>query len=88
MEGLANPIEFETNEDGTIPAGAIHLAFYNEGSSEQMVGGVMQKVGPDAIVNGVKLKVGKATNFGFVGKPYRAIEYKTNGTTLYIRYTV
>lgn len=75
MGALADPIEFETTEDGTVPAGAIKISFYNDGTSV-------------AIVNGVRLKVGKATNFGFMGKPYRAIDYKTNGTTLFIRYTV
>ncbi|MEQ8624467.1 MAG: hypothetical protein RJQ00_06415 [Vicingaceae bacterium] len=75
MGAFADPIEFETTEDGTVPAGAIKISFYNEGTSV-------------AIVNGIRLKVGKATNFGFMGKPYRAIEYQTNGSTLFIRYTL
>lgn len=88
MGALADPIDFETSEDGTIAAGAIKISFYNNGTGEQLINGVMQRVGPDAIVNGVPLRVGKATNFGFAGKPYKAIEYKTNGTTLFIRRTI
>lgn len=75
MESQANPIEFETTEDGVVPAGAILISFYNSG-----------KV--DCIVNGVTLKAGKARNYGFAAKPYRAIAYQPNGSTLIIMITI
>ena len=75
MDGLAQPIEFETNEDGSIPAGAIVISFKNIGSTAGKV-------------NNTELKAGEATNYTFVGKPYPAIPYQTNGSVFKIRYTL
>ena len=75
MDILANPIEFETSADGTVPAGAIVVSFKNIGSTNGMV-------------NNTTLKAGEATNYTFVGKPYKSIAYITNGSTFKIRYTV
>ena len=75
MDVLANPIEFETSENGAVPAGAIVASFKNIGSNTGKV-------------NEVELKVGEATNYTFVGKPYSKIDYEANGTTFKIRYTL
>jgi hypothetical protein len=75
MDGLANPIEFETTENGSIPVGAIVISFKNIGS----------EIGT---VNSTTLKVGEATNYTFVGKPYKSIPYETNGSTFKVRYTL
>lgn len=75
MDILANPIEFETTTDGTIPKGAIVISFKNIGTV-------------DGIVNNTTLKVGEATNYTFVGKPYNSISYQTEGSTFKIRYTI
>lgn len=75
MDGLANPIEFETSENGSIPAGAIVISFKNIGT----------KAGK---VNNTELKVGEATNYTFVGKPYQSISYEASGSIFKIRYTL
>lgn len=75
MDILADPIEFESSTDGEVPAGALEIAFKNVGDSI-------------AVVNGVSIQIGEAWNYGFVGKPYKAISYETNGSTLRIRYTI
>ena len=75
MNILANPIEFETSEDGNIPAGAIVVSFKNIGTV-------------DGKVNNITLKVGEATNDTFVGKPYQSITFQTNGSIFKIRYTL
>lgn len=75
MDILAEPIEFQSNTDGEIPAGALEIAFKNVGDTI-------------AEVNGISIQIGEAWNYGFVGKPYKAIPYKTNGSTLRIRYTI
>ncbi len=75
MDLLANPIEFETTNDGNVPAGAIAVSFKNTGTI-------------NGKVNNITLKAGEATNYTFVGKPYKSIAYKTNGSTFKIRYTI
>ena len=75
MNGLADPIKFETNEDGSTPAGAIVISLKNIGSIAGRV-------------NNAELKAGEATNYTFVGKPYRSISYQTNGSVFKIRYTL
>lgn len=75
MDTLANPIEFETTDDGVIPEGAIVVSIKNIGTQ-------------NGIVNNTTLKVGEATNYTYVGKPYQSINYQTNGSTFKIRYTI
>ena len=75
MGALANPVEFETSENGSIPAGAIAISLKNIGNQA-------------GTVNNAELKIGEATNYTFVGKPYSAIAYETNGSTFKIRYTL
>ncbi|MFT5668302.1 MAG: hypothetical protein ACI9DK_002503 [Vicingaceae bacterium] len=75
MDILANPIEFETSTDGTVPKGAIVISFKNIGTT-------------DGTVNNTTLKVGEATNYTFVGKPYDSIAYETKGSIFKIRYTI
>jgi len=75
MDILADPQEIVTTVDGQTTAGALEVAFKNIGAQT-------------AIVNGIELPPGEPWNYGFVGKPYRAIAYQTNGTTLRIRYTI
>jgi hypothetical protein len=75
MDVLAEAHEVETTTDGTIPKGALEIAFKNLGSVT-------------AIVNGISIVPGEAWNYGFVGKPYKEMSYQCNGSTLRIRYTV
>jgi hypothetical protein len=75
MDVLAEPFEVETTTDGSVPAGALEIAFKNIGTVT-------------AMVNGVSIAAGEAWNYGFVGKPYKSISYECNGTTLRIRYTI
>jgi hypothetical protein len=75
MDVLAEPYEEETTTDGTVQAGALEIAFKNIGTIT-------------AMVNGVSIAPGEAWNYGFVGKPYKSINYQCNGSTLRIRYTI
>jgi len=75
MDILADPNEFETTEDGVTQAGALEVAFKNIGNAV-------------ATVNGVGLDIGEAKNYGFVGKPWRALSYETNGSELRIKVTL
>lgn len=75
MESLGDPIFILATEAGIIPAGAIRICVKNIGKIT-------------AYINDEPLEAGEPTDFKFIAKPYRAITYNPNGSTLKIRYTI
>lgn len=71
MDILAEALEGDVTEDGSIPAGFLFASVKN-------VGGAI------ASVNGVPLPAGEAKSYPFIGKGYKAIAYQVNGSTLRI----
>ena len=72
---LADPREQITTVEGETTLGALCISILNIGDE-------------DATVNGVPLPPGKVVNYEFVGKPYRAITYNPNNSTLQILTTL
>jgi hypothetical protein len=71
MDILAEALEENVTEDGTMSAGFLFASVKNVGSSV-------------ATVNGVPLAAGEAKSYPFIGKGYKAIPYQVNGSTLRI----
>lgn len=71
MSIYANVSESEVSQPGQVPAGVLFVSIKNTGAS-------------DALVNGVPLEAGQAKSYPFLGKPYTAIDYDPQGSSLRI----
>ncbi|WP_062062714.1 hypothetical protein [Aquimarina longa] len=75
MDILAKITEQEFTESGEIPLGFLFASVKNIGDTP-------------ITVNNVTLKSGEAKSYPFIGKPYNAISFETNDSTLQVLYVL
>ncbi|QKX05365.1 hypothetical protein HN014_10710 [Aquimarina sp. TRL1] len=75
MDILASITEQEYRGTGEIPVGFLFALVKNTGSRP-------------AIINSVALAPGEDKSYPFIGKPYRAIPFNTQGSTLRVMYVL
>ncbi len=75
MDILAKITEQEFTAPAEIPLGFLYASIKNVGDTP-------------IIANGVTLKPGEAKGYPFVGKPYEAIPFDTQDSTLRVMYVL
>lgn len=75
MDVLANITEQDFTEAGEIPLGVLYASVKNVGETP-------------VLVNNVELAPGKAKGYPFIGKPYSAIPFDPQDSTLRVLYVL
>lgn len=75
MDVLAKIIEQDFTEAGEIPLGFLYASVKNIGDTP-------------VLINEVSLSAGEAKGYPFIGKPYRAISFNPQNSTIRVLYVV